>query len=178
VRPTGLESIRAAKAALAEVIFPELTSAFAQDVAQTVQMLLESLAGEWDSAPANLQHDNEALLQLLGAAREALKGAGRNESISSAVTEVEDRLGDRSDGLSLAELTARNDALRATLERILIVLEDITGAPGSEAIDAVRRDIYAHLRSVAVRGWSFWDITSFRGRMAEIRSPGMTGAQP
>jgi hypothetical protein len=174
VRPTGLESIRAAQAALAEVIFPELKSAFAQDAAQTVQMLLESLAGEWDSAHTNLQHDNDALVRLLGAARDALPGAGRNESISPVVTEVEDRLRGSSGALSLAELMARNDTLRATLERILIVFEEITGQPGNETIDAVRREVYAHLRSVAMRGWSFWDVSSFRGRMAEIRSSGMT----
>ena len=50
MRPNGVESIRAVQSALAEVIAPELTSPFAQDAAQTLQMLLESLAADWDSA--------------------------------------------------------------------------------------------------------------------------------
>jgi hypothetical protein len=34
----------------------------------------------------------------------------------------------------------------------------------------VRREIYTHLRDVSLRGWSFWDVSSFRGRIAEARA--------
>ena len=54
MRPKGIESIRAIQSALAEVIAPALISPFAQDAAQTLQMLLESLAAEWDSAADQL----------------------------------------------------------------------------------------------------------------------------
>jgi hypothetical protein len=72
MRPNGLESLRAVQAALAEVIAPELSSAFAQDAAQTVQMLLESLASEWDTAAEQLSLDNETLERLLSASRDAM----------------------------------------------------------------------------------------------------------
>ena len=42
--------------------------------------------------------------------------------------------------------------------------------PGSEKIDEVRIRIYKHLKEVSARGWSFWDVSSFRGRMAAINS--------
>jgi hypothetical protein len=33
---------------------------------------------------------------------------------------------------------------------------------------ALRSDAYRHLREVAARGWSFWDVFSFRERMARF----------
>jgi hypothetical protein len=172
VRPTGLESIRAIQAALAEIVVPELTSPFAQDAAGTMQMLLESIAGEWDTAAEDLRKDNEALGALLSASRDAIKQAsGRNENLSLIVTEIESRLLEKGDGsLTLTNLASRNDDLRAALERILAAFEDLTGEAKFEEVDAVRRRIFAHLRNVATRGWSFWDVSSFRGRMAVVRS--------
>ena len=171
MRPTGLESVRAIQAAFAETIVPELTSAFAQDAAGTLQMLLESVAGEWDTAAEDLRADNEALCALLSASRGAIEAASRNETLSLIVTDIESRLREDQDGsLSLTNLTSRNDSLRATLERTLVAFEDLTGEPGYEPLDSVRRDVYAHLRSVATRGWSFWDVSSFRGRMSVVRS--------
>jgi hypothetical protein len=172
MRPDPLESIRAVQAALAGVIAPELTSAFAQDAVGTVQMLLESMAAEWDTAADELRKDNETLTGLLAASRDVLEGpATRNENVRSIVTEIETRLGEgRDDSLTLSTLASRNYALRASLERTLELLDEMDGEIGYEATGSVRRDIYAHLRSVATRGWSFWDVSSFRGRMAEIRS--------
>ena len=70
----GLESIRADPVgARGGASLPELTSPFAQDAAQTLQMLLESLAAEWDSAAEQLRGDNETLARLLLSAREAHK---------------------------------------------------------------------------------------------------------
>jgi len=176
VRPTAIESLRAAQAALAELIAPELASAFALDATQTVQMLLESLVSEWDTAAANLSRDNETLGSLLLAAGEALRGAAKsNESLVSIVSEIEQRL--REDGatsLVLSDLASRNASLRATLESVLVAFEDLTGRPGSKNIDEARTRIYKHLREVAARGWSFWDVSSFRGRMAAIQSSGGT----
>jgi hypothetical protein len=172
VRPTGPESVRAIQAALAEIIVPELASAFAQDAATTAQMLLESIAGQWDTAAEDLRNDNKALRALLSTSRDAIKeGAGGNENLASIVSEIESRLHEKEDGsLTLTNLASRNDSLRATLERILVTFEDLTSEAGLEEIDAVRRNIFAHLRDVATRGWSFWDVSSFRGRMAAVRS--------
>jgi hypothetical protein len=172
VRPTGLESIRAIQAAFAETLVPELTSAFAQDAAGTIQMLLESIAGEWDTATADLRIDNDTLRELLSLSRDAIETvASRNEILSPLVTEIESRLREEPDGsLTLTSLKARNDALRTTLERIVVAFEQLTGEAGYEAVETVRRKIFAHLREVATRGWSFWDVSSFRGRMMALRS--------
>ena len=171
MRPTGLESVRAIQAAFAEIIVPDLTSLFAQDAAGTMQMLLESIAGEWDTAVEDLRNDNEALCGLLSASRDAIKGvAGSNENLASIVSEIESRLRDKEDSsLRLTDLASRNENLRATLERILVAFEDLTGEAGFDEIETVRRRIFAHLRNVATRGWSFWDVSSFRGRMAAVR---------
>ena len=135
-------------------------------------MLLESIAGEWDTAAEDLRNDNEALCGLLSASRDAIKDeAGSNENLASIVSEIESRLHEKADGsLTLTNLASRNDGLRATLERILVAFEDLTGEAGVDEVDAVRRKIFAHLRNVATRGWSFWDVSSFRGRMAAVRS--------
>jgi hypothetical protein len=37
---------------------------------------------------------------------------------------------------------------------------------------AMRSDAYRHLREVAGRGWSFWDVSHFRERMARLRATG------
>ena len=172
MRPDDLESIRAVQSALAELIAPELTSPFAQDAAQTLQMLLESLAATWDSAADELRRDNETLAGLLMSSREAIKSAsGGNESFVAVVSEIEQRLSeDVVDSIAISALSSRNDALRGTLEQILMAFEDVTGEPAFAAITSVRGEIYGHLRDVATRGWSFWDVSSFRGRMTAIRA--------
>jgi hypothetical protein len=37
-------------------------------------------------------------------------------------------------------------------------------------MDAVRTEAYRHLRQLAVRGWSFFDVSGFRERMARARA--------
>jgi hypothetical protein len=172
MRPDGLESIHAVQSALAELIAPELTSPFTQDAAQTLQMLLESLAAEWDCAADELRSDNKTLGALLMSSGEAIKSAlDGNESYAAVVSEIEQRLSeDVGDSIAISALSSRNDALRGTLEQILMAFEDVTGEPAFAAITSVRRDIYGHLRDVATRGWSFWDVSSFRGRMTAIRA--------
>jgi hypothetical protein len=172
MRPNGIESVRAIQSALVEVIAPELTSPFAQDAAQTLQMLLESLAAEWDSAADHLRRDNETLAELLKASREAMKSASNgNKSFAVAVSEIEQRLSeDVADSIAVTALSFRNDALRGTLEQTLMAFEDMTAEQTSAGITAVRAAIYRHLRDVSSRGWSFWDVSSFRGKMTEIRA--------
>lgn len=167
MRPNGPESIRAVQAALAEVIAPELTSPFAQDAAQTLQMLLESLAAEWDTAAEQLRRDNETLGRLLSVSRDAMKSApDRNENFLATVSEIERRLREEPGAsIAVSALAARNDALRETLQQILMAFEDTAGQPGFAAIESTREEIYQHLRRVASRGWSFWDVSSFRGKM-------------
>jgi hypothetical protein len=171
MRPNATESLRAVQAALAEVIAPELTSAFALDASQTVQMLVESLAAECDTAAETLNGDNETLRSLLSGALEALQTLpGRNERVAPIVTEIEKHLReDRPTSLVLSDLSSRNGSLRATLETVVVAFEEITGSPESQEIDAVRTRIYEHLKDVAARGWSFWDVSSFREKMAAVR---------
>lgn len=173
MRPTAIESIRAIQAALAEAIAPELSSAFAQDAAQTVQMLLESIASEWDTAAECLRRDNETLSALLSASRgPMMRASSRNEGLSPIVTDIENlmRREDAEDSVALSRLSSRNIALRESLECVLVAFEDLTGEADYQEVDEVRRSFYAHLRDVASRGWSFWDVSSFRGRMATVRS--------
>jgi hypothetical protein len=172
MRPNGLESLRAVQAALTEVIAPELSSAFAQDAAQTVQMLLESLASEWDTAAEQLSLDNETLERLLSASRDAMVSIPTgNERFESFVSQIEKSLSaSEGDGISLTALSTRNNVLRGVLERALMVFEDSSGQPEFASLEPVRGMIYAHLRDNATRGWSFWDVSSFRGRIAAMRS--------
>lgn len=180
MRPNGIESIRAIQSALAEVIAPALTSPFVQDAAQTLQMLLESLAAEWDTTAELLRRDNEILVRLLAESRNALKGEPHgNETFAVVVSEIEQRLSEEvGDSIAVSTLSARNDALRGTLEQTLMAFEDVTGEPASAAITSVRGDIYGHLRDVASHGWSFWDVSSFRGRMTPIRAAAVKDDAP
>ena len=172
MRPNGIESIRAIQSALVEVIAPALTSPFAQDAAQTLQMLLESLAAEWDSAADQLRRDNKTLAELLMSSREAIKAVSDgNESFAALVSEIEQRLSeDVADSIAIPDFSSRNDALRGTLEQTLMAFEDISAEQISAEITSARGAIYGHLRDVATRGWSFWDVSSFRGRMTAIRA--------
>jgi hypothetical protein len=166
VRPNGLEAIRAVQSALAETIAPELISPFAQDAAQTLQMLLESIAAEWDTAAEQLHRDNETVARLLDDARKALPPASpRNESLLAIVSQIEQRLSeDGPASVAISALASRNEDLRETLEQTLMALENLADQP-APAIESVRAAIYRHLREVATRGWSFWDVSSFRGRI-------------
>ena len=171
MRPNALESLRGIQSALLEAIGPELTSMYAHDVAQTAQMLLESLACEADTAAHDLRADNETLAALLRQAKTAIEAPPpRNERLSSLVPEIESLLAEPDGGsLAISALTVRNDRLCFTLERLLVAFEDLVGQPDMQTLSPVRAAIYAHLRQIAVRGWSFWDVSSFRERMARVR---------
>ncbi len=172
MRPSAIESLRGVQAALATVILPELQTMFAQDSAQTLQMLIESIAGEWDTTAEDLRRDNLALQEMLDQAQRALSALPKgNESAASVVKEIDGALAaPADDSVALSALSARNARLRAALEALLVFLEDAAGAPGAEPLMALRRSAYEHLREVALRGWSFWDMMSFRERMASARA--------
>lgn len=159
--------MNALRAGLAEVLGPELQSDFALDTAQTLQMLIESLASEWDTAVDDLKHDNETLVRLLTELRKPL-AAGSNGERETAVNLIDEAIeASQAESLALSALSARNRELRAALERAIVVVED---SADDETLAPVRQAVYGHLREVAGRGWSFWDMASFREYMAKHRS--------
>jgi hypothetical protein len=171
VRPTALESLRALQGTLAETLMPELQTMFAQDAAQVLTMLSESLAGEWDRAAADLRADNAALREILERAPAALRAlAGRNENRDALVSAIDGvmREAGGGDDITLSSLSAENQRLAAVLEQLLCLAEDAGGEDGPLA--EVRREAFAHLRKMALRGWCFWDVASFRERMMRARS--------
>ncbi len=150
-------------------ITPEVKSLFGQETLQLAQMLLEMLVSEVDGAADNLARDTQTLCELLGRAVGALRpvDSALAEEAAAASAEPTDP------SLTVAALTTRNQRLRGLLERLLVLCEDVAeSAQASQDLMAVRSEAYRHLREVAARGWSFWDIFSFRERMARLRATG------
>ena len=172
MRPTGVEGLRGIQEALLSTIVPELQTALAQDTVQTMQMLMESIANEWDTAAETLYTDNQRLSELLAQAAAAIRSLpGAAAELALVADEIEGALNEpRDDSLAISRLTARNERLRAVLEETLVVLEDAADQLALAALLTVREAIYRHLRSVAARGWSLWDALSFRERMARLRA--------
>lgn len=167
MRPSGLEAMNALRAGLAEVLGPELQSEFAMDTAQTLQMLIESLAAEWDTAAEDLRRDNETLGKLLTDLRDVLTTDSSPER-DAIVNVIDETIVERATGsLALSALSQRNMQLRRALERGIVAVED---SPDDPRLAPLRAAIYSHLRDVAGRGWSFWDLASFRDYMARHRS--------
>jgi hypothetical protein len=157
--------------AVAEVLGPEIRTPFAQEAAQAVSMLVESLAAEWDTAVEDLLADNDALRDILTRAGEAVTACPRNDMTAGTVKEIEAALAvDREGRLSISALAAENDALRSALATLLEMAEDMREEPGFEPLTPVRAGAYRHLREVAVRGWSFFDVSGFRERIVRARS--------
>ena len=169
MKPSGVELVRAVQGAVGEVLAPEITSPHAEEAARTIAMMLEALAAEWDAAAEDFVNDSHELERLLGHARDALiRLTDSNEYAALLVSDIDGVLGGpKPEGLRLSVLSARHNDLNGVLERVLAFIE----ANGESRVTAdARSQIYAHLRTVAVRGWSFWDAASFRGRMQEIRA--------
>jgi len=167
VRPTSVEVLRGLQGLLASDIGREVQSLFGQDALQTAQMLLEMLANELDGSADNLYRDNEALAELLAGAAVAVRPLD-----TTLAGEAEAALAEPADGsLTISALSARNSRLRALVERLLILCEDAAGGE-QPALMRARAGAYRHLRDVAGRGWSFWDMLSFRERMAQLRAGG------
>ena|SRR5438309_2170187 len=174
MRPSGIESLRGIQLAIVEALVPELQSAHALDVAQTLQMLIESLASEWDTAADDLRSDNEASRRLLGAlaASSGTAPAG-NEKLASLVHQISEALAQPEPGsLALSALRAENERLGRVLEAAVVLLEDLSLDRRYQGLMEHRAAIYRHLREVAARGWSFWDMAGFRERMAAHRAAG------
>lgn len=169
MRPNAIEVLRGLQGALMADIGPEVQSLFGQDMLQTVQMLLESVTNELDGAADSLVRDNQALRALLTRGADAVRtlDGGLAEEIADALDEPVDP------SLTITALAAHNQRIRGLLERLLVICEDAVGtATENEALMAARSDAYRHLREVAARGWSFWDVFSFRERMARFRETG------
>ena len=167
MRPDPIEVLRGMQKALAIDIGAEVRSPFGQDALGMATALLESTIADLDGAVENLVRDNETIAAFLERAASPVEALDRSlaTDVRSALAQPED------DSLRVAPLAARNRVLRGLLERLLIVLED-EGASGGlpDPLTSVRADAYAHLREVAARGWSFWDLLSFRERMARLRA--------
>jgi len=164
-----VEALRGLQGTLMSDITPEVKSLFGQETLQLAQMLLEMLVSEVDGAADNLARDNQTLCELLGRAVVALRpvDSALAEEAAAASAEPTDP------SLTVAALTTRNQRLRGLLERLLVLCEDVAeSAQASQDLMAVRSEAYRHLREVAARGWSFWDIFSFRERMARLRATG------
>src|SRR5712692_7661896 len=153
MRANGVDSIRGIQAALMEGVAPEIQSEFALNVMQTVQMLLESLAGEWDTAAEDLNKDNRTLVVLLSQSSQAIAALPQsNNQLAPFVPEIEGVQGGPAvDSLAISALSARNGELRAMLERVLGAFENMIDSPAYAGLRPVRQAIYQHLRDVAAR---------------------------
>lgn len=171
MRPNAIESLRAVQGGVANVLAPEVTSLFAQEAVQAVSMIVESLVAEWDTAAQDLTDDNRILREILARGRGALNSVnGRNDAAGKIVSEIDGVLRQAGDGsIAVSSLAAENNRLRAALVVLLEYAEDSVGQ-GDKEIDAVRADAYRHLRQVATRGWSWFDVAGFRERMAKARA--------
>jgi chromosome segregation ATPase len=171
VRPTPDESLRAIQAAIAEQLTPELSSLFALESASAATMLAESLFAEWDTLAEDLSADNARLRQILSAALDALRSIQSNEVAAAIVSKIDGVLAQAGDErLAISSLSTENDQLNDALADLLELIEDTDGEPGYENFAPVRAQAYRHLRRVAVRGWSYFDISGFRERIIKARA--------
>jgi hypothetical protein len=164
MRPTPSESLRAIQSAVAEQLTPEISSLFALEATTAITMLCESLAAEADTLAEDLLTDNNRLRDVLSAARQTLQRNGIAPTLVSQIDGVLHEGGERR--LAISALSEENDRLSETLARLLELIEDT----GDESLAQVRRAAYLHLRRVAVRGWSYFDVSGFRQRIIEARA--------
>ena len=170
MKPGGLQSLRGIQPVLAELM-PGLQSLYAQDAVQTSTMLVESLAAEWDVAADELRTGNLAVRDLLGEALSIFTGRSGNEPAGGLVKQVEEAVAaPPATSVRISDLTAESEVLRAALEAVVMALEDIAAGPADAQAMVLREAIYSHLRVEAGAGWSFWDVASFRERMATLKS--------
>jgi hypothetical protein len=166
MRPTANESLRAIQTATTERLAPELQSPFAQEAATAVSMMIESLAAEEDTFAEDLRADNARLRDVLESARGALR---RNEAGALIVTKIDGVLAQAGDErIAISSLSSENDRLNDALADLLELIEDSRGH--GDGLDTVRAAAYGHLRRVAVRGWSYLDVSGFRERIVKARA--------
>ncbi len=172
MRPGSIESLRAIQGAIADALTPEIKSLYAQEAAQAVTMMVESLAAELDTAVADLTRDNDTLRRLLNHAAGVLRPAGEsNAAAATVVNEIEETLaGPAAAELTITATTQENDRLRSALASLLEYVEDQQGEPDGERLAAVRNEAYRYLRVLALSGWSFFDVSGFRERIVQARA--------
>jgi hypothetical protein len=167
MRPNGIESLRAIQVAVTEVLGPEISSLFAQEAAQATSMMVESLAAEWDSQVGDLVNDNAVIRGILGKGADIVAEQS-NAGAASLVQDIKQVTGQPGTGsLAISALTAENERLSAALTSLLEFLEDTVEGPGEAA--ELRAEAYRYLRRLAVRGWSFFDVSGFRERMVKAK---------
>ena len=178
MRPTPAESLRAIQTALAEQLTPEISSLFAAEASTAITMLAESLIAESDTLAEDLLADNIRLREILTSARHLILpspahgrragGEGTSNGIDailvSQIDGVLQEAGDRR--LAISSLSEDNDRLNDVLAQLLELIEDRE----DETLAPVRRAAYRHLRRVACRGWSYFDVSGFRQRIIEARA--------
>lgn len=164
MRPNPTESLRAIQGAVTEQLAPEISSLFAIEASSAITMLCESLAAEADTLAEDLASDNAALRALLESSRGALS---RNTNAASLVSYIDGVLSEDGGGrIAVSVLSEVNDRLSEALARLLEHIE----TSGDESLAENRRAAYLHLRRVAVRGWSYFDVSGFRQRIVEARA--------
>ena len=164
MRPNPTESLRAIQSAVAEQLVPEISSLFAIEATTAITMLCESLAAEADTLAEDLLADNARLREILSSARDTLQRNGIAATLVSQIDGVLHEGGDRR--IAISVLSEENDRLSESLAQLLEFIEE----KGDESLAQVRRAAYLHLRRIAVRGWSYFDVSGFRQRIVEARA--------
>ncbi len=170
MRPNDLELLRLIEGTMLE-LGQEVPSAYSKAQAQFCFMLLEDLANRWNEAAHHLFHDIRELEEILGQARDLLKRLPQDDpQVSSLLQTLEVALqGGVGEDLRLSALEERHRRLLGALERLLCLCEDKVNEPAYEALMPVRSRAYQHLRREAARGWTFWDILSFRNYIMKVK---------
>jgi hypothetical protein len=168
MRPNAVEVIRGLQQAMMMHILPELRTPFAQDQVQLSLMLLEMLAQEWDITADTLAKENRELREIFRQAASVistLPRRGRPAELRGFQTALRSASRGRDeDSLAISALAARNNELRALLEKLVVACEEAEGNPALAALMPLRQRIYDHLWNADCRGWTFWDTLSFRGQ--------------
>ena len=164
MRPTPTESLSAIQGAISEQLVPEISSLFALEATTAITMLCESLAGEADTLAEDLVAGNARLRDVLSSARDALRSNGIGATLVSQIDGVLHEGGDRR--LAISILSEENDRLSEALAQLLELIEE----RDDDSLAQVRRAAYHHLRRVAIRGWSYFDVSGFRQRIIEARA--------
>ena len=117
MRPNVSEGLRGIQETLLSTIAPELQTMLALDTVQTVQMLMESIANEWDTAAETLYADNGHLSALLAQAAAAIRSLpGAKAELALLAEQIDGALNEPTDdSLAISRLTTRNERLRAVL---------------------------------------------------------------
>jgi hypothetical protein len=172
MRPTPAEALRAIQGAVAEQLAPEISSLFALEASTAITMLCESLAAEADTIVEDLAADNARIRDVLAAARDILRSLPdgtpqRNGTAAGLVSHIDGVLQEAGDRrLAVSSLSAENHRLSEALAHLLELIED----RADESLASIRRAAYLHLRRVAVRGWTYFDVSAFRQRIVEARA--------